>query len=379
MDERTDAEYRELIDGLDAIVWEANPETLQFTFVSRCAESVLGYPTTQWLEEPGFLANYLHPQDRDETIASLLDDCHPERGCVLEYRVIASDGSVRWLRNVVSARVCNGRRVGLKGVMIDVTHSRRAAKEEAEARDRLAWRAKMEALVVLAGGVAHDFNNVLTAVQGYSDLTLHDLDAESPFRWNLEQILSSSERGASLNRQLLLFSRRCPVEPISLSVSRVVENLVEMPDQIAGDAVTILTELQSDLWMVNADPRHIERALRSLVSNAVDAMPDGGTVTIKTENLILSQELAQVMPDARPGRFVRLSVVDTGTGMTEGVKAHLFEPFFTTKPRTPGKSKGLGLPVVYGIVTQHQGWLNVVSQPGQGTTVEVYLPADDQA
>ena len=367
--------HRELIDGLDAIVWEADPQTLRFTFVSQGAGTVLGYPPARWQNEPGFLQNHLHPKDRDETLRLLLAARLPGHSRVLEYRMMAADGSVCWLRNTVSVDVAKGKTVGLRGVMVDVTQSKQAEEEKAKTQAHLARGRRLEALATLAGGVAHDINNVLTAVQGYSDLTRQDLDEGSPLRWNLEQVLGAASRGAGLARQLLLFSSRHPLEFISLDVNATVEQLLRMSDEVLGEAATIALRLQPDLWTVRADRSHIQTAIRNLLANASEAMPEGGTITIKTENLVLSEELATPMLNAKPGKFVRISVADTGTGMTEEAMEHLFEPFFTTKAR--GKAKGLGLSVAYGIVTQHGGWLNASSQPGHGATFYVYLPVED--
>jgi len=373
MRRRIGTHYRELLNGLDVIVWEADPETLQFTFVSQGAERLLGYPLKRWQQEPSFLANHLQPEDRDKTLGLLQEAKQQGHNCVLEYRMVASDGSVRWLRNVISADVARSRRASLKGVMVDVTQSKQVEEERAEAQSRLARDRKLKALAGLAGGVAHDFNNILMAVQGYCDLTKQDLDSESPLQWNLNQIARAAERGANLTGKLLLASCRYPLELSPLSMNMIAEDLARISDQV-DEQVSIDLKLQPDLWMVRVDREQLLRAIENLLTNAADAMPAGGTITIEMENLVLGEDRATLMLNGRPGKFVRVSVVDTGTGMTEEVIEHLYEPFFTTKPR--GKGKGLGLAVAHGIVAQHGGWLNAASQPGHGTTFQIYLPAE---
>lgn len=236
---------------------------------------------------------------------------------------------------------------------------------------------KMEAVGTLAGGVAHDFNNLLTTIQGYTEIALLNVDKKGPLHNNLEQVHYAAERAASLTRQLLLFSRKQPMELVPIHVNTTIEGLLKMLKRLIGEDITINTELEDDLWAVRADVGNIEQVFMNLAVNARDAMLQGGVLTIKTEKVTLDDEYCKVIPEARPGKFVCLSVADTGTGMDKSVLQRIFEPFFSTKEF--GKGTGLGLAVVYGIVKQHEGWINVYSEPGKGSIFKVYLPASSEA
>jgi len=232
---------------------------------------------------------------------------------------------------------------------------------------------KMEAIGILAGGVAHDFNNILQAIQGYTDISLLSVQEDNPLYRNLNEIRKASTRAASLTRQLLLFSRRQPMEFIPFNLNSIVDNLLKMLHRLIGEDITINTELDSELWTVQADAGNIEQVIMNLTVNARDAMPEGGKIIIKTENVHVDKKYCKTYTYAHPGKFVCLMIEDTGIGMDKKTIQRIFEPFFSTKG--PGKGTGLGLSVVYGIVKQHEGWINVYSEPGQGSTLKVYLPA----
>ena len=251
--------------------------------------------------------------------------------------------------------------------------TQRAYEELRTTQKQLLQAQKMEAVGTLAGGVAHDFNNLLTAIQGYTEMVMMGLDKDDPAYHDLREVQRAAVRATNLTRQLLLFSRRQPMEMIPLGLNETIEDMMKMLERVIGEDISITTELEDGLWTIEADPGNIEQVIMNLVVNARDAMPEGGRIRIKTENLYLDDQWCKLISFARPGNFVCLTIEDTGTGMDDEVLEHLFEPFFTTKPA--GKGTGLGLSVVYGIVTQHQGWINVYSKVGQGSTFKVYLPA----
>ncbi|GMT47725.1 MAG: hypothetical protein IEMM0007_1291 [bacterium] len=257
---------------------------------------------------------------------------------------------------------------------VQVIMDRRQAEEEkGEIQAQLLQAQKMEAVGTLAGGVAHDFNNLLTAIRGYVDLVMMKVDESETFYRYLKQIRNASVRAADLTRQLLLFSRKQPMEFIHLNINRTIDDLLLMLNRLIGEDIVIRTNLEPDIWMVRADTGSIEQVIMNLAGNARDAMPNGGSLTIRTENVLLDEEQSNVILEARPGKFVCLSVEDTGAGMNKKTIQHIFEPFFTTKEA--GKGTGLGLSVVYGIVKQHEGWINVSSKSGLGSTFRIYLPA----
>jgi len=252
-----------------------------------------------------------------------------------------------------------------------VQELKRGLNELRLTQDQLLQAQKMEAIGTLAGGVAHDFNNLLSVIQGYCDLAMMKIGAANPLNGELEQIRATAEHAAKLTRQLLLFSRKQPMEATPLRINRTVEEFLKMLERSLGEDIAIRTDLDPAVWTVRADAGKIEQVIMNLAVNARDAMPGGGTFTIKTENVVLGEADCAGIPGARPGRFVCMSVEDEGVGMDEDVLQRIFEPFYSTKER----GIGLGLSVAYGVVEQHGGWMNVHSEPGQGTTFRVYLPA----
>ncbi len=607
--------YEQLVATVDGIVWEADARTFQFTFVSQQAERLLGYPLEQWLNEPDFWANHLHPDDRQSAIAFCAQATQACQNHDFEYRMIAQDGRVVWLRDIVSLVIENGVPVTLRGIMVDVTQQKQAEEalraSEARYRDLIelspeaigilhdgrfvyvnwagaqllglepkqligrslgeflhpddleisqqrqktviqencqvplrqfrlrhadgSWRIvescagpcrlegqpavqliardvterirseqvlrereeqlrifvehswapiamfdrdmryihisrrwltdyklgdrniiglchydvfpetperwkeihrrclagavercdedrferadgtvqyvrweiqpwrgtdgevkgivmfteditarkrletqlyqsqKMEAMGRLAGGIAHDFNNLLTVINGYSDILLRNVALTDPQREAITQIHNAGTRAARLTQQLLAYTRKAIVEPKVINLNELIGDSVRLLGRLIGEDVTVITTLCPTLDPVKVDRGQIEQVLLNLMVNARDAMPTGGRITIETCNVVLTPENLLDDPDLRPGRYVQLTVSDTGIGMTEEVKAKLFEPFFTTKGL--GKGTGLGLAVVHGAVKLNGGHISVSSTLGVGTTFTIWLPA----
>ncbi len=254
----------------------------------------------------------------------------------------------------------------------DVTERRRAEEERSRLEAQLQHSQKMESVGRLAGGVSHDFNNLLTIINGYCEMLLAEKGLTEPARDALEEIRAAGARASSLTQQLLAFSRKQIAEPRALNLNAVVEESERMLRRLIGEPVEIVTDLAADLGAVMADRGQMHQVLMNLVVNARDAMPDGGRITLRTANVEVNRAAAANHPEGKPGAFVTLSVADTGIGMTADTMRQIFEPFFTTKPRSAGT--GLGLSTVYGIVKHCGGWIAVSSQIDRGSTFQVYLP-----
>jgi two-component system, cell cycle sensor histidine kinase and response regulator CckA len=234
---------------------------------------------------------------------------------------------------------------------------------------------KMEAIGMLAGGVAHDFNNVLNVINGYCELVLDDISVDHPVRADIEQIRAAGQRATSFASQLLAFSRKQILQPEVMNLNEVVHEMSAMLRRLIGENLTLAVATHPNLRLINADTGQIQQILLNLAVNARDAMPQGGGIlTIETENVEFDENYIRKHPIVKAGSYVMLAVSDNGVGMDSGTQHHIFEPFFTTK----GKGTGLGLATVYGIVKQSSGFIWVYSEPGQGTTFKVYFPSTER-
>ena len=277
----------------------------------------------------------------------------------MEWEKLVYDCHVRPLRD------SEGQLLGTIGVALDITDRSRLT-------DQLRQSQKMQAVGELAGGVAHDFNNLLMVMKGHAELLLDQLAPNSPLRHNALQVQGAAERAASLTRQLLAFSRRQVLHPRVIDLNGVVAGMIQMFSRTIGENIEMRFEPSLQLGRVKADPTQIEQVLLNLVVNARDAMPDGGRLTIETDNIELDRATSTKHPGMSPGHYVMLVVSDTGCGMDQATQARIFEPFFTTKGQ--GKGTGLGLATVYGVVKQSGGFIWVYSELNRGTTFKIYLP-----
>ncbi len=263
-----------------------------------------------------------------------------------------------------------GNVIGASKIARDITDRRKLEAQFIEAQ-------KMEVVGRLAGGVAHDFNNILAVIMGYSDLMIPKLSLENEIKEYVETIRSSAERAAGMTRQLLIFSRSEQVQLVVLDINEVIKELNKMLRRLIDENIELIILPGSDIGRIKADSGYVGQVLMNLVINARDAMPHGGKLTISTTNATLDAAAARALPGANPGDYVVLSVNDTGTGMTDEVKARIFEAFFTTKPK--GKGTGLGLATCQTIMQQSGGHIAVQSEVGKGTTFKIYFPRIDQA
>jgi len=259
------------------------------------------------------------------------------------------------------------------GGIVNFVVSERDVTQEVQLQQQLLQAQKMEAIGTLAGGIAHDFNNLLTVIMGFSELLLGEKEQDHPEHADLQKIFHAAKNGAELVRRLLMFSRKTEQKPVPMNLNRQIVRVEKLLHRTIARMIDIQLDLSPDLPEINADPSQIEQVLMNLALNARDAMPDAGKLTVRTDIATLEEEYCRLHVDVKPGEYVALEMSDTGHGMDKETLEHIFEPFFTTKEI--GRGTGLGLAMVYGIVTQHNGHIAVYSEVGKGTTFKVYLPA----
>ncbi len=259
----------------------------------------------------------------------------------------------------------SGEVVNYIAIKRDITH-------EEEVENQLRQAQKMDSIGRLAGGVAHDFNNIIMAIIGNAELALEALPSDNMTRTDIEEILRSSQRAAALTQQLLTFARRQQVHPRVVKLNELILNLNRMMQRLIGENISLKTEMAPDLWSVKADPSQIEQVIVNMVVNARDAMPRGGTLTIRTLNTTFDAPASTRYQEMPPGEYVKILIQDTGTGIPDDVKQHIFEPFFTTKAR--GKGTGIGLATCFGIIKQNGGYIRFESETGKGTTFRICFP-----
>ncbi|MBP3956743.1 PAS domain S-box protein [Gemmata sp. G18] len=333
-------------------------------YTSPGFEWLTGYAGT---EVAGRNCRFLQgPGTDQEALILLREAVRDARPCDVELLNYRKDGTPFWNHLQLSpVRDDAGRLTHYIGVQADVSGRRKLEDQVRQAH-------KLEAVGQLAGGVAHDFNNLLTVVNGCGELLLLELAADAPTRPLVEDIVRAGARGASLTRQLLAFGRQQMLRVEVFDLNQVLQDTAKLLTRLLGEDIALRTVLGPESGLVKGDVGQVEQVVINLAVNGRDAMPRGGTLVIETAPADVTDATLPDSPDARPGRYVRLSVTDTGTGMGPDVQARLFEPFFTTKDI--GKGTGLGLAMVYGIVSQSGGFLTVLSEIGRGTTIAVYLP-----
>ncbi len=294
----------------------------------------------------------------------------PETGNLIkagEFRMTCKDGMER-------SMLIRGAMIGnlILCTFFDITDRKKAEKEREQLQVQLNQAQKLEALGVLAGGVAHDFNNMIGAIMGYAEMLLSDMDPDRKERTYVGEILNAANRSAELTRQLLAFARKQAVEPVVLDLNASVKDILTMLDRLIGENITLEWKPSDAPCVVIMDPTHLDQILANLCVNASDAIGDTGTITIETRTITLDEDYCRCHSDCEPGEFVLLSVTDDGEGMDNETMEHIFDPFYTTKGL--GEGTGLGLATVYGIVRQSEGFVQVYSEPGMGTTFKIYIP-----
>src|SRR5947199_809748 len=357
--------YRSLVDGVRDVIFALSPGG-EVTSLNPAFEEMTGFPPAEWVGRP--FEAFVHPEDVPLALDLFGRVLRGEPRPTIQFRILTKTGPYRVAEFSASAQLRDGKLLGILGIGRDVT-------ERLGLEQQLRQAQKMEAVGRLAGGVAHDFNNILTAITGHAELLLEDLGLHDPRRADVDEIRRSAERAAGLTRQLLAFSRQQVLQPKVVDVNALVLDMDKLLRRLIGEDVELATVLDPALGRVKADPGQLEQVIVNLAVNARDAMPDGGKLTLETRNIDFDSSYTLEHSLVKPGPYVQLTVSDSGIGMDEETQAHAFEPFFTTKPR--GQGTGLGLAMVYGTVKQSGGFIWVYSEPGHGATFKIYLPRVD--
>ena len=367
--EWSDARYRRLLESVTDYIYTVQVEddcTLATSHGPGCV-AVTGYTPEEFGADPDLWFRIILEEDRG-TVRELTSRFFSENGAILpfQHRIIHKNGTVRWIRNTpVPHYDKEGRVVAYEGLISDITEFKKL-------EDQFQHAQKMEAVGVLAGGIAHDFNNILTAIIGYGYLLQMQLENDHSARHNAEQILVAAEKAANLVHGLLAFSRKQVINPKPAGLNDIIRIVEKLLSRLLTEDIELKVNLTDSETTIMADPGQIDQILMNLATNARDAMPKGGVLTIETSIMSMDREYLLMHGYGIQGHYVWLSVSDTGMGIDDQTRQKIFEPFFTTKPM--GKGTGLGLSIVYGIVKQHNGFIDVQSTPGMGTTFNIFFP-----
>jgi PAS domain S-box-containing protein len=358
--------FRTVAQTTSDVVWDWNQRTDRIWWNSGL-QAVFGYAEDTLETNLDFWLQCIHPEDRERVLSSVHEALHGKgQRWREEYRFRRADGDYAWvLDQGAILRDDRGEPQRMIGSIIDQSEQRRL-------QEQLRQSQRLDAIGQLTGGVAHDFNNLLTVILGSAESLCEQLTHDQRLRMLAEVTAKAAERGAELTNRLLAFARQQALEPRAVDVNRLIAQMDPLLRRSLGEHIEIELVRGGGLWRAMVDPGQLENALLNLCINARDAMPQGGRLTIETANAFLDAEYANQQAEVQPGRYVMVAVSDTGHGMDAATLAKVFEPFFTTKE--VGKGSGLGLSMVYGFTKQSRGHVRLYSEPGEGTTVRLYLP-----
>jgi PAS domain S-box-containing protein len=354
--------------------WDWDIQTGEVIRNTRWAE-MLGYTLEEVEHSVKQWTDLHHPEDQALAWKSITDHLEGRTPAhEIEYRMLAKDGQYKWILDQakVVSRDAQGKPLRMCGTHKDITERKLAEQEREKLQNQLTQAQKMESIGQLAGGVAHDFNNMLSVILGYTELALEQVDPSSTLYKDLQEIYTAARRSADITKQLLAFARKQTIAPRILDLNETVEGMLKMLRRLIGEDITLSWLPGSGLGQVKMDPSQLDQLLANLSVNARDAIGGVGKVTVETGMASFDTEYCKDHPGFIPGDFILLSVSDDGCGMDREIVLKIFEPFFTTK--VVGQGTGLGLATVYGIVKQNNGFVNVYSEPGHGTTFKIYLP-----
>ncbi|MCE5272241.1 PAS domain S-box protein [bacterium] len=360
-----------LNDMLDAI-YSVDARTDRLLQTNPSISRIFGRSMEDFYTNPKLYQEMVQPDDRP-VIQQSLEELERDGRGEWSYRIVRPDGEVRWVAQrsrVVSGP--DGVRLRIDSYFTDITEHKKEEMERERLEEQLIQAQKMESVGRLAGGVAHDFNNMLQTILGFTDMAIQDVPAGTALHESLQEIYRAAQRSNDLTRQLLAFARRQTIDPRVLDLNDTISAILKLLRRLIGEDIDLLWAPGRDIWKLKIDPSQIDQLLANLIVNARDAITGVGKITIETNNVTVDDAYCADHKGFAPGNFVKLTVSDNGCGMSKETLMHVFEPFFTTKGM--GHGTGLGLATVYGIVKQNNGFINVYSEPGQGTTFKIYLP-----
>ncbi|GJL67726.1 MAG: hypothetical protein NPIRA06_03610 [Nitrospirales bacterium] len=366
-----DERFRQLVDHIKEVFWVFAPDQSEIWYVSPQYETVWGRSCASFIEDPRSLWNAIHPQDQPRFLTRQIE---PDgNGVQGECRIVRPDNTIRWVRiQTVPIRKSNGDLLSLAGVAEDITDRKRVEEALTKTERQFRQSSRMEAIGTLAGGIAHDFNNILTAILGYTELALATVPKESRTQRNLQEVLTAGHRAKHLVLQILTFSRQAGQGKKPTPLHMVVREALKLLRSTIPTTIEIRQSLKTESTIL-ADPTQMHQIIINLCTNAEYAMREpGGILYVALEDVEVTEDLTGAISGLHIGPHVRLTVEDTGSGMTPEVLERLFDPFFTTKPI--GEGSGMGMAVVHGIITGHRGAIVVHSVVNKGTKIEVYLP-----
>lgn len=334
---------------------------------------IFGVPTRDFHPHLPEFFQMVHPEDKPMVLEHYRESVETGKFRSYEYRIVRPDGSIRWVHSTGEADLNEqGVPIQIIGTLHDITDRKQEQEEKEKLETQLIQAQKMESIGRLAGGVAHDFNNMLSVILGCTELIKARAVLDGPASGYLQEITKAANRSRDITRQLLAFSRKQIIAPKTLKLNEHIHETRKILSRMIGEDLHLNFHPGKDLWTIKLDPFQLDQILMNLIVNARDAMPDGGTATIKTANVVIDTNYLEKHYFLTPGEFVVLEITDEGAGMDKETLRHMFEPFFTTK--TLGQGTGLGLATVYGIVKQNNGFINAYSEPGEGTCFRVYFP-----
>ena len=364
--------FKMLCNQLNDVVWISSADGSNVIEVNHAFEKIYGLSGDRFVSNPGLWIEMVHPDDLH--IAQASQEKLMKKGrAKAEYRIIRPNGQIRWILDR-KAFIYNDQDLPAQmgGIGQDITELKNQEKEKEKLEAQLRQSQKMEAVGRLAGGVAHDFNNMLTVIKGYAEILMGEVDQKKSAYGQLKEILTAANRSMDITKKLLAFARKQTIKPMVMQVNKTVKKMLKLLRKLMGENIDLRFWPEEDLWFMKIDPSQIDQILANLCVNARDAIADVGKVTIETKNMVIDETYSADHLGFVPGEYVQLMFSDNGCGMDKELLDNIFEPFFTTKKI--GKGTGLGLATVYGIVKQNNGFINVYSEPEKGTTFSLYFP-----